>query len=187
MRWSTRAIMPPCARRWTRRSPDSVSVSSCAIRRADGELRFCSLTLTPIGDGDDVTGALGVVRDVTDERRLAEQLMQQEKLAAVGQLVSGVAHELNNPLASVMAFAQLLLAAPEGRGAGPPVGRRDPSGSETRREDRLELAHVRAAAPAGAPRHRSESRRRGHAGAPALRAAHRERRDRGAPGSRTCR
>jgi PAS domain S-box-containing protein len=77
----------------------------------DGELRFCSLTLTPIGEGDEVTGALGVVRDVTDERRFAEQLMQQEKLAAVGQLVSGVAHELNNPLASVMAFAQLLLAA----------------------------------------------------------------------------
>ena len=79
---------------------------------ADGELRHCSLTLTPLTEGHTVTGALGVVRDVTDEKRLTEQLMEQEKLAAVGQLVSGVAHELNNPLASVMAFAQLLLAAP---------------------------------------------------------------------------
>ena len=81
---------------------------------ADHELRHCSLTLTPLVEGNQITGALGVVRDVTDEKRLAEQLLQQEKLAAVGELVSGVAHELNNPLASVMAFAQLLLAAPGG-------------------------------------------------------------------------
>jgi two-component system NtrC family sensor kinase len=79
---------------------------------ADGDSRLCSLTLTPLVENGEVTGALGIVRDVTDERRMAEQLMQQEKLAAIGQLVSGVAHELNNPLASVMAFAQLLLAAP---------------------------------------------------------------------------
>jgi PAS domain S-box-containing protein len=78
----------------------------------NGELRHCSLTVTPLTEDGVVTGLLGIVRDVTDERRLTEQLMQQEKLAAVGELVSGVAHELNNPLASVMAFAQLLLAAP---------------------------------------------------------------------------
>jgi PAS domain S-box-containing protein len=81
---------------------------------ADAETRQCSLTLTPLVENNVVSGALGIVRDVTDERRMTEQLMQQEKLAAVGQLVSGVAHELNNPLASVMAFAQLLLAAPPG-------------------------------------------------------------------------
>jgi PAS domain S-box-containing protein len=81
---------------------------------ADGELRQCSLTLTPLLEAGAVTGALGIVRDVTDEKRLTDQLIQQEKLAAVGQLVSGVAHELNNPLASVMAFAQLLIAAPAG-------------------------------------------------------------------------
>jgi PAS domain S-box-containing protein len=79
---------------------------------ADGAIRLCSLTLTPLIERERVTGALGIVRDVTDEKRLTEQLLQQEKLAAVGQLVSGVAHELNNPLASVTAFAQLLLAAP---------------------------------------------------------------------------
>ncbi len=78
----------------------------------NGELRYGSLTVTPLTEGGSVTGILGIVRDVTDERRLTEQLVQQEKLAAVGELVSGVAHELNNPLASVMAFAQLLLAAP---------------------------------------------------------------------------
>ena len=77
-----------------------------------GELRACSLLTTPIVEDGRVTGVLGIVRDVTDEKRLTEQLMQQEKLAAVGQLVSGVAHELNNPLAGVMAFSQLLLAAP---------------------------------------------------------------------------
>ena len=79
-----------------------------------GETRTCSVTLTPLSEGDTITGSICIVRDVTDEVRITEQLVQQEKLAAVGELVSGVAHELNNPLASVMAFAQLLLNEREG-------------------------------------------------------------------------
>ena len=81
-------------------------------RGVEGGLRHGSLITSPVLEGDRIVGALGILRDVTDEQRLAEQLMQQEKLVAVGQLVSGVAHELNNPLAGVMAFAQLLLSAP---------------------------------------------------------------------------
>jgi two-component system NtrC family sensor kinase len=49
-----------------------------------------------------------VLRDITEQRRLQEQLLQSEKLAALGELVSGVAHELNNPLTTVVGYAQLL-------------------------------------------------------------------------------
>jgi two-component system NtrC family sensor kinase len=83
------------------------------FRDVAGRSRIGSITATPIVEQGRVTGALCIVRDVTQERRFAEELRQREKLAAVGQLVSGVAHELNNPLAGISAFAQLL------EGAGP--------------------------------------------------------------------
>ena len=90
-------------------------------RAADGAPRTGSVLTAPIVEYGRIAGGLAVVRDVTDEKRLTEQLIQQEKLAAIGQLVSGVAHELNNPLAGVTAFSQLLLTGadvtPEQRSA----------------------------------------------------------------------
>ncbi len=49
-----------------------------------------------------------VIRDVTDAKRMQQQLIRSEKLSAVGQLISGIAHELNNPLQAVVGYADLL-------------------------------------------------------------------------------
>ena len=51
----------------------------------------------------------GILRDITERKQLQEQLLQSEKMSALGQLISGVAHELNNPMTGVLGFSQLLL------------------------------------------------------------------------------
>ena len=55
-------------------------------------------------------GWLEIHRDITGQRLIQSKLLQTEKMAALGQLVSGIAHELNNPLTSIQGYAQLLVS-----------------------------------------------------------------------------
>jgi len=58
-------------------------------------------------------GVIIIFRDVTEKKHLEEQLIQSEKLATIGELAGGVAHEINNPLGVILGFAQLLLRNPD--------------------------------------------------------------------------
>lgn len=81
-------------------------------RRNDGTTFQAACAIVPLtNDQGHITHYVQMERDITEELRLRSQLIHSERLSAVGQLVSGVAHELNNPLQSILGFTELLIDA----------------------------------------------------------------------------
>src|SRR5881398_1900928 len=80
-----------------------------AGRREDGTKGLSAMLYAPVRERGEVTRVLALGRDITDQKHTEHQLQQAEKLRAMGQLVSGVAHEINNPAAIISGFAQTLL------------------------------------------------------------------------------
>ncbi len=79
------------------------------LRRRDGEELQVSENAAPIRDAaGQIRGAVAVLRDTTEKRRLEEQLQQSQKMEAIGQLAGGVAHDFNNLLTGVLAYASLI-------------------------------------------------------------------------------
>jgi PAS domain S-box-containing protein len=87
------------------------SLTSCEYgsRHRDGTWRTMLGMASPLLDAEGKpAGVIISVRDVTMEKKLEQQIIQSERLAAMGQMIGGFAHELNNPLTSILGMAELL-------------------------------------------------------------------------------
>lgn len=83
---------------------DQVEDEELVIRRPTGEPQWMRVTARPIrGDADRIDGVVAVIRDITQEKRSQAQQIASDRLASIGVLAAGIAHEINNPLTSVIA------------------------------------------------------------------------------------
>jgi two-component system NtrC family sensor kinase len=100
------------------------------VRHKLGDWRRIRFNFSPLSDEEgNIEGVVLSGRDVTDLKRLEEQLIQAEKLAAMGQMLAGVAHELNNPLTAILGVTELL---------------RERLGADDSTKRQLELTHRQA-------------------------------------------
>jgi PAS domain S-box-containing protein len=89
-----------------RKSFDSLEIR---VRHKNGDWRRIRCHFSPLfAETGKIDGVIVSGRDVTELKRLEEQLIQAEKLAAMGQMLAGVAHELNNPLTAILGVTELL-------------------------------------------------------------------------------
>jgi PAS domain S-box-containing protein len=79
------------------------------ILRKDGEIRNAEGSFTIVKDSKGRVNTIAFVIDITEKKRMEERLLQAEKLRALGEMASGVAHDFNNALAAILGNAQILL------------------------------------------------------------------------------
>lgn len=78
-------------------------------RKKNGETIYVELNISALKDSDGaIVGDVSVIRDVSERRKMQEQMLQSAKLKSLGELASGVAHDFNNILAAILGRSQLL-------------------------------------------------------------------------------
>ncbi len=87
-----------------------VANHSCRLRKKDGAWVDVELSTSALRNAAVTAGTVWLGRDVSELKETHRRLLQAERLSTVGEVISGVAHELNNPLCGVLGYSQLLLA-----------------------------------------------------------------------------
>jgi signal transduction histidine kinase len=96
------------------RCPVSVTIetkqpASSTMKRPEDNTTLQVFSYPIFDEKGDLLSAIEYTKDVTEQQRLQEQLIQSEKLAGIGILASGVAHEINNPLSGIIGMAEIAL------------------------------------------------------------------------------
>lgn len=80
------------------------------FKRMDGSLVYVLLSATALyNEQGELTGCEGIAKDLTRVKTMMEQLVSSEKMASVGQMAAGVAHEINTPLGIILGYSQLMM------------------------------------------------------------------------------
>ncbi|MCL5236404.1 MAG: PAS domain S-box protein [Nitrospirae bacterium] len=80
------------------------------MRKKDGDMLNVLITATAVYDAKgDIVAYRGIIRDITSQKRLEQQLLHAQKMEAIGQLAGGVAHDFNNILTAIIGYANILL------------------------------------------------------------------------------
>lgn len=97
----------PCENCAMKEAIESKSAKNWELKIGD---RHYEVTSQPLKNSkDEVTGTVQIYHDRTETKVLQDKIIQQEKLASIGLLSSGIAHEINNPLGGILVFSQILL------------------------------------------------------------------------------
>jgi two-component system, cell cycle sensor histidine kinase and response regulator CckA len=92
-----------------RNKKKSVENIQLKFHRNDGQLRYFSASAAPLLDEQgQVVGTMGIARDITEHRKIEEQLLQAQKMESIGNLAGGIAHDFNNLLGGILGYASFV-------------------------------------------------------------------------------
>ena len=111
--WDSPEVCPECPALKTFETGEPVIKTRFVKKQGDDNRYFDVSTYPVFGEEGKVVHAVEFIRDVTEEKRVVEQLIRSEKLASIGVMTAGIAHEMNNPLSGISGTAANILQMPE--------------------------------------------------------------------------
>jgi len=95
------------------KEPSRTQLFELGFKHRDGFTSWAEVKMSVMREkSGQAAGILGVIRDITQQKKMTERLIRSDRLASLGEMAAGLAHEVNNPLTAVMGFAYLVLQNP---------------------------------------------------------------------------